>query len=150
MITLFAWSSDLTGHPLSTWQLYPEIKPLSVVPCIEPCGEMVQGLLLPRSPNFFCGPQFLLYSELGLTWLQPISVSGRLKKPSSWTSLMAQWIQIHQPVQGSWVRSLVWKDSICRGATKPMHHNFWACTLEPLLCNERSHHNEKPAYSNEE
>ena len=31
-------------------------------------------------------------------------------------------------MQGTRVpRSLVWKDSACRGATTPMHHNYWAC-----------------------
>ena len=38
------------------------------------------------------------------------------------TSLVAQWIRLHLPMQGTWVRSLVWEDSMCCGATKPMHH----------------------------
>ena len=57
-----------------------------------------------------------------------------------------------------------------RGATKPMRHNYWACALEPVshnywarvpqvlkparlesvLCNKRSHRNEKPTHHNEE
>ena len=59
---------------------------------------------------------------------------------------------------------------ICRGATKPLHHSYWACALdpashnywahmpqllkpmhlEPVLCNKRSYHSEKPAHCNEE
>ena len=35
------------------------------------------------------------------------------------------------------------------GGTKPMYRNYWACTLELRLCNERSHHSEKPVHSNE-
>ena len=32
------------------------------------------------------------------------------------------------------------------GATKPMRHNYWnPKALEPVLYNERSHHNKKPA-----
>ena len=36
----------------------------------------------------------------------------------------------------------------CQGATKPMHHNYWACAPEAANCNEKSHHNEKPAHCN--
>ena len=32
---------------------------------------------------------------------------------------------------GTPVRSLVWEDSTCSGATKPMCHNYWTCDLEP-------------------
>ena len=34
-------------------------------------------------------------------------------------------------MQGTRVRSLVWEDPTCRGATKPVRHNYWAC--EPQL-----------------
>ena len=39
------------------------------------------------------------------------------------TSLVIQWLRIHLPTQGKWVRSLVWGDPTCRRATKPMCHN---------------------------
>ena len=29
-------------------------------------------------------------------------------------------------MQETWVRALVWDDPTCRGATKPMSHNYWA------------------------
>ena len=51
------------------------------------------------------------------------------------TSLMAQWSRIHLSMQGTWVRSLVWGDPTCRRATKPVHHNYWACALEPMSHN---------------
>ena len=60
------------------------------------------------------------------------------------TLLMVQWSRICPPVQGTWVRSLVQKDLTCHQTTKPVHRNSWACALEPVLCNRRSHHNEKP------
>ena len=83
----------------------------------------------------------------------------------SWASLVAQWLRIHLPMQGTQVRALVRGDPTCHGATKPMRHNYWACALEPashnywahvpqllkptrlepVLHNKRSHHNEKPA-----
>ena len=55
----------------------------------------------------------------------------RLKK-WVWASLVAQWIRIHLPMQGIWVRSLVREDSTCHGATKPVRHDYWAHVLQPL------------------
>ena len=69
-------------------------------------------------------------------------------------------------MQGTWVRALVREDPTCRGATKPVCHNYWACALEPashnywacmlqqlkltclepVLHNKRSLHNEKPMH----
>ena len=34
-------------------------------------------------------------------------------------------------MQGTQVRALVWEDPTCRGATKPVRHNYRAC--EPQL-----------------
>ena len=81
-----------------------------------------------------------------------------------------QWLRIRLPVQATRVRSLVREDPTCRGATKPVRHNYWACTLEPashnywarvlqllkptclepVLRNKRSHCNENPVHRNEE
>ena len=49
------------------------------------------------------------------------------------TFLEVHWLGSHLPVQGTWVRSLVWEDSTRLGATK--HHKYGACTLEPENCN---------------
>ena len=40
------------------------------------------------------------------------------------TSLVAQWLRIRLPMQGTWVLALVQEDSTCRGATKSMRHNY--------------------------
>ena len=40
------------------------------------------------------------------------------------TSLVAQWLRIRLPMQGTWVRALVWEDPTCRGATKPVRLNY--------------------------
>ena len=40
------------------------------------------------------------------------------------TSLVVQWLRIHLPMQGTRVRALVWEDPTCRGATKPVRHNY--------------------------
>ena len=40
------------------------------------------------------------------------------------TSLVAQWLRIRLPMQGTWVRALGWEDPTCRGAPKLVHHNY--------------------------
>ena len=40
------------------------------------------------------------------------------------TSLVAQWLGIRLPVQGTRVRALVREDPTCRRATKPVRHNY--------------------------
>ena len=39
-------------------------------------------------------------------------------------SLVAQWLGIRLPMQGTGVRALVWEDPTCRGATRPVCHNY--------------------------
>ena len=75
---------------------------------------------------------------------------NRIFKSSTGTSLMAQWLRICLLMQGTWVRALVREDPTCRGAAEPARHNYWACALEPVLRNRRSHGNEKPMHFNEE
>ena len=67
-------------------------------------------------------------------------------------------VKIHLPLQGTRVRALVQEDPTCRGATKPVRHNYWArepqllkpALPEPVLGNKRSHCSEKPTHRNEE
>ena len=39
-------------------------------------------------------------------------------------SLVAQRLRICLPMQGTWVRALVWEDPTCHGATRPVSHNY--------------------------
>ena len=39
-------------------------------------------------------------------------------------------------MQGTRVQALVQEDPTCRGATKPVRHNYWAC--EPQLLSPRA------------
>ena len=39
-------------------------------------------------------------------------------------SLVAQWLRICLPMQGTRVRALVWEDPTCRGATRPVSHHY--------------------------
>ena len=54
------------------------------------------------------------------------------RKEHNRASLVAQWLRIHLPMQGTRVRGLVREDPTCRGATNPVRHNNWACALEPM------------------
>ena len=40
------------------------------------------------------------------------------------TSLVAQWLRIRLPMQGTRVETLVWEDPTRHGATKPVRHNY--------------------------
>ena len=42
-------------------------------------------------------------------------------------------------MQGTQVQALVWEDPTCRGATKPVHHNYRASILEPASHNYWAH-----------
>ena len=46
------------------------------------------------------------------------------KEISIGTSLVAQWLRIRLPMQGTRVRALVWEDPTCRRASKPVCHNY--------------------------
>ena len=65
-------------------------------------------------------------------------------------SLVAQWLRIRLPMQGTWVRALVQEDPTCHGATKPVRHNYWACALEPASHNYWSPHTWSPSSTTRE
>ena len=46
------------------------------------------------------------------------------KNLSMGASLVAQWLGIRLPMQGTRVRALVREDPTCRGATRPVRHNY--------------------------
>ena len=66
------------------------------------------------------------------------------------TSLMVQWLRIHLPMQGTQVQSQVQEDPTGHGAAKPIHLNYSAHSLEPVLCNRRGRCNGKPTHHAEE
>ena len=46
------------------------------------------------------------------------------KKVTRGAFLVAQWLRICLLMQGTRVRALVWEDPTCRGATRPVSHNY--------------------------
>ena len=48
-----------------------------------------------------------------------------IKTKNFWgASLVAQWLRNHLPMQGTRVQALVREDPTCRGAIKPVRHNY--------------------------
>ena len=49
---------------------------------------------------------------------------GEVSKSSYSASLVAQWLRICLLMQRTRFRALVWEDPTCRGATRPVSHNY--------------------------
>ena len=47
-----------------------------------------------------------------------------MSRKEAGTSLVAQWLRIRLPSQGTRVRALVREDPTCRGAAKPVRHSY--------------------------
>ena len=78
-------------------------------------------------------------------WMYFILLNCTLKKWLRWASLVAQWLRICLPMQGTRVRALVWEDPTCRGVAGPMSHNYWACASGAC-----APQHERPAHHDEE
>ena len=48
------------------------------------------------------------------------------KKGKRGASLVAQWLGVCLPMQGTWVRALVWEDPTCRGAAQLLSLCVWS------------------------
>ena len=81
--------------------------------------ENLLGQLFPQHSRRFHLPNALLGVPLPC-WLM-------IYKRELRASLVAQWLRICLPIQRTRVRALVWEDPTCRGATRPVSHNYWAC-----------------------
>ena len=140
---------------------------LTIWQCIYP---VVVVHFIWRGPQSFC-QQISSPTDLSPKVEEILNFStNKIKLQSKGASLVAQWLRICLPMQGTWVQALVREDPTCRGATKPVCHNYWACALEPAshnywahvpqllkpaclehtLCNKRSHCNEKSVHLNKE
>ena len=72
----------------------------------------------------------------GCAWAKDqTSLKKRYQGRPEGTSLEAQWLRICLPMQGTRVRALVREDPTCRGAARPVCHNYRACALEPVSLN---------------
>ena len=141
-----------------------------------PPGKTLKSLFLKaQQPLVFSLWYIYNKNKRGKDWVREIHRILNVLSPGfnsiqffnklSGTSLVAQWLRIRLPMQGTRVQSLVQEDPTFRRATKPASHNYWvrvpqllsprATTTEARAPrarahNKRSHCNEKPAHRNEE
>ena len=81
---------------------------------IEKCSQYV------KSKNQV-NKQFVHHN---LIFVKIAYIVDTLKYTYTGASLVAQWLRICLPVQGTRVRVLVWEDPTCRGASRPVSHNY--------------------------
>ena len=83
-----------------------------------------------RNENKFCSfpnrNHFLHvdFNDVSLPGADTMKATCLLKRELKGASLVAQWLRVCLPMQGTRVRALVWEDPICRGATGPVRHNY--------------------------
>ena len=77
-------------------------------------------------------------------FMQPLFTRAKIRKQHKFPSVgewmkrlwdrgsrVAQRRRIHLPMHKKQVWSLIWENSTCHRATKPVCHNYWACAPEP-------------------
>ena len=95
-------------------------------------GKKVRPHLSFSPHSSYVWVTFLVVSGQGCAcaagFLVPTGIKQRREKDTQESilraSLVAHWLRIRLPMQGTWGLSLVWEDSTCLGATKPMSHNY--------------------------
>ena len=90
----------------------------------QPLWTHCPFMLLYFLPSLF---HYLKYPPCFSAWKSTTQFSGPNSKVSCRASLVAQWLGVCLLMRGTRVRSLVWEDPACRGATGPVSHNCWAC-----------------------
>ena len=66
-----------------------------------------------------------IYTLICIKWITNKNLLyKKINKIKFRASLVAQWLRICLLMQGTRVRALVWEDPICRGATRPVSHNY--------------------------
>ena len=116
-------SSCNMWDPLPWWGT--ELRPLHWEDRALATGPLGKSVPRRSFPRFLTTGGLLRFL---ITFRMSFSISS--KKHLEGTSLVVQWLRICVPMQGTWVLSLVKKDYMCHGATKPVCHNCWACILE--------------------
>ena len=81
-----------------------------------------------NTPQFGCVVCMYVWMDVWMPFLKQESKSFKGAdlwhlKLGSGASLVAQWLRICLPMQGTRVRALVWEDPTCHGATRPVSHN---------------------------
>ena len=82
----------------------------------------VINVILPRYGNKVSTDEWMYKKKVYIH--NEILFSHKKRKRAS---LVAQWLRICLLMQETRVRALVWEDPTCRGETRPVSHNYWAC-----------------------
>ena len=87
-----------------------------------------------------------IWGRPGVPWFMG-SQRVRHEERLIWSDLIlvVQWLRISLPMKWTYVWSLVWEDSACRGTTEPVPHTTEDHSLEPALRKKSSHRDETPA-----
>ena len=107
---LFTYFFDTWKFPSIYFCQYKSSTPFQVYINMHKRSSLLINHIIPHSKCCFA-------SELSLS-------NQNIRDQDIWgTSLVAQCLRIHLPMQGTQVRSLVREDPTCCGAAKPMRHN---------------------------
>ena len=101
------------------------------MPCVSEMNSDWSGRALscpkPSGHPGLLSPSLLMInppaSPMGST-CNPYLESDHFLKLHLRASLVAQWLRIRLLMQGTRVQALLWEDPTCRGATKPVRHNY--------------------------
>ena len=107
-----AWNGQRVNRDKSTNDLWGNI-----------AREMVEATLKWREKRV-SGRREDVSKKSGMRTQKIICCHFSLVKREAWASLVVQWLRICLPMQGTRVRTLVWEDPTCRGATRPVSHNY--------------------------
>ena len=122
---LHGWWECKLIQPLwrTVWRFLKKLKiELSYNPVIPLLGIYPEKTIIQKES---CTKMFIAaLFTMARTWKQPKCPStDEWIKKMCWASVVAQWLRVCLPMQGTWVRALVWEDPTCRGATRPVSHN---------------------------
>ena len=86
-------------------------------------GKIKRKMMLKRKPSVKLPPPDTALIALVLL-CQPYLPRLFKRGCGGGASLAVQWLRICLLMQGTRVRALVWEDPTCRGATRPVSHNY--------------------------
>ena len=95
----------------------------SILKVCENCTKLIFPISLLSVAAFSGSKRASLYGNLrysDVVW-EP---KNKCLREYQGASLVAQWLRICLPMQGTRVRALVWEDPTCHGATGPVSHNY--------------------------
>ena len=111
---------------------------------LTPCPQQTSVIYLAKLSGLYASPtETNVYSKQQCR--QPLSRNPNIQTWNLFVGL-PWWLRICLPMQGMWIQPLVWEDSTCCGAARPLLHNSSAHMPRAVLCYKKSHRNEKLAH----